>query len=448
MADYRLSAQLISRGRGQSAVAAAAYRAGEKLYDERAETVFDYTRKRGVLHQELIGPEGTPDELLKRDRLWNQVEDVERRKDAQLAREVQLSLPHELDLDSQKDLVRGFVCEAFVGRGMIADIALHAPSRGGDERNVHAHVLLTLRAVDGNGFARKKAREWNGPEVLESWRELWARHQNWALERHGIEQRVDHRSFERQGKDREASRHLGPTAARMERAGKRSNIGDENRAIQARNALRHKRQARAKVIGLSVVREKRRFEAWSGAREAELHSQKIAKDIALGRKHGRERDRLDDTVERTYGRHRRQLEARVEKLDVSLENDGLRKVVRNVIGRTKRDERDRSNALKTLASIKQRSQEMAGKLALTQSRERDRAEKANVQRELALERRLTKARERRERSDWKPLPPKPKGSSGGKGPDPQLEERADRARQRDERTPPDPKRGPRKDFER
>ena len=119
-----------------------------------------------------------------RSQLWNAVEAVERRKDAQLAREIQLSLPHELTAEQRKELVVGFVQEQFVDHGMIAGIALHAPSAKGDQRNHHAHVMLTMRELTGEGFGNKE-RDWNSPDLLEQWREQWALHQNRALERHG-----------------------------------------------------------------------------------------------------------------------------------------------------------------------------------------------------------------------------------------------------------------------
>ena len=163
MADYRLSAQVIKRSDGRSAIAAAAYRSAERLLDERTGLTSDYSRKDGVTHAEIVAPDNTPDWMHDRAQLWNAVEAVERRKDAQLAREVQLSLPHELTDEQRKELVLGFVKEQFVAKGMIADIAIHAPSADGDQRNHHAHVMLTMRTLTNEGFGNK-ARDWNSPE--------------------------------------------------------------------------------------------------------------------------------------------------------------------------------------------------------------------------------------------------------------------------------------------
>jgi len=230
MADYRFSAQVISRGKGQSSVASAAYRSASRLVDERTGEIHDYGRKGGLIHAEVLTPEGTPEWMQDRAQLWNAVEATERRKDAQLAREIQLSLPHELTDEQRKELAREFVQSQFVNQGMIADIAIHAPSDVGDQRNHHAHVMLTMRELAGDGFG-KKNRDWNSPENLTKWREEWAHQQNRMLEQHGHKARVSHLSFEAQGIDREASQHLGSVAADMERNGKNSRIGDENRTI-------------------------------------------------------------------------------------------------------------------------------------------------------------------------------------------------------------------------
>ncbi len=252
MADYRLHAQIISRSGGKSAVAAAAYRASERILDERTGDIKDFTRKRGVLYTEILTPGNAPEWMRERARLWNAVEHREdkstRRSAAQLAREIQLSLPHELTLEQNLDLVRDFVKKEFVEHGIVADVAIHAPSRHGDGRNYHAHVLLTLREIRPEGFG-KKARLWERPELntkrksweqfeterLVEWRRLWAVYENRALVRYGHGQRVDHRSLEDQGIDREPTSHIGPDASEMERRGIDTDRGHQNRRIKAAN---------------------------------------------------------------------------------------------------------------------------------------------------------------------------------------------------------------------
>jgi hypothetical protein len=200
MAIYHLRATMISRSQGRSATAASAYRVAERIEDRRTGLTFDYATRGGVDHTEILAPDHAPDWVRDRSELWNRVEESETRKNSQVAREVRVALPDELTHAQRVALVRDYAQAQFVDRGMVADIALHAPGREGDERNHHAHILLTTRELDaegsvpGGGFTTKN-RDWNKVEVLEGWREAWARDSNAALERAGIEDRVDHRTL-------------------------------------------------------------------------------------------------------------------------------------------------------------------------------------------------------------------------------------------------------------
>lgn len=249
MAIYRLSAGVMKRSAGQSAVACAAYRAADRLDDARTGQVHNYTRRHGVLHAEILAPENAPDWMRDRAQLWNAVEKAEKRKDAQLAREVQLALPHELTHEQRVDLVRSFVIEEFVKKGMIADLAIHKPDRQGDQRNEHAHVMLTMRELAGDGFG-KKERSWNETEQLHAWRESWAKHVNRGLEVHGHEARVDHRSYAAQGVEIQPEPKLGPIVTEMERRGVRTDRGDERRAAKVKAIVRGPVQV--KITGAAV----------------------------------------------------------------------------------------------------------------------------------------------------------------------------------------------------
>jgi len=239
MAQYRLSAAVISRAQGKSVIAAAAYRSANKLLDERTGDIKDYSRRAwSVLYTRILTPENAPVWMEERERLWNGVEHREdqstKRGTAQLARDIELSLPYELTHEQHVELVCEFVQAEFVDRGMVADIAIHAPPRRGDGTNHHAHILLTMRDIKGDGFGLKN-RVWNDDELLEHWRERWEVYQNRTLEKHGHEARVDHRSLEDQGIDREPTQHLGPTAQKLEDQGIHTDRGDENRRIKAAN---------------------------------------------------------------------------------------------------------------------------------------------------------------------------------------------------------------------
>lgn len=251
VAIYHCSVKVISRATGRSAVAAAAYRSGERLTDERLGKCHDYTRKSDIEHREIMAPERTPDWMLDRAQLWNGVEAAERRKDAQLAREVEISLPRELDAEGRRALVETYVLEQFVSQGMIADVSLHRGHSADGQEQPHAHVMLTMRDLTGEGFG-KKNRDWNAAERLEGWRSAWADHANQALERAGCDERIDHRSLKDQ---REAARDRGDaegqedlgreplgkvplSAVAMERKGRPTERGDEQRGVQARNRER------------------------------------------------------------------------------------------------------------------------------------------------------------------------------------------------------------------
>lgn len=257
MAAYRFSVKVIKRSEGRSATAAAAYRAGVMIEDERTGLTHDYTRRKGVTHSEIMLPDNAPAWMQERGALWNAAEQAERRKDAQLSREIQMNLPHELDDQTRLELARAFVRDECVSRGMAADINIHAPDAEGDNRNHHAHVMLTLRVIDGDGFG-KKERDWNDRDLLEHWRERWAYYQNEELEKAGLDVRVDHRTLEAQGIDREPEPKLGAVATQMERDGVESHAGNDLRAVWKRNAERALQADQAELIDLRIAQERAR----------------------------------------------------------------------------------------------------------------------------------------------------------------------------------------------
>jgi hypothetical protein len=227
VAEYRFEAQMISRADGRFATAAAAYRAGACIFDERTGVTHDYTRKGGVAHTEILAPEAAPDWAHDREALWNEVEKAETRINSQVAREVLLSLPSELSHEQRVVLTRDFVQDHFVAKGMVADIAIHEPPKGGDERNHHAHIMLTTREIGPEGFTVKN-RDWNRRETLQEWREGWAIAQNRHLENvlgKGAPQ-LTHKSYAEQGLTRLPGRHLGPEATAIERRGGASIKGE------------------------------------------------------------------------------------------------------------------------------------------------------------------------------------------------------------------------------
>lgn len=214
MAIYHFSGQVISRSAGRSSVAAAAYRSAERLFDERQGVFHDYQKKaEDVLHKEILKPDNAPEWVLNREKLWNEVEKTEKRKDAQLAREFNIALPREFSLEQNVELVREFMQKEFVDRGMIADVCIHEGKSHGGERQPHAHVMLTMREISEEGFG-KKVREWNSKELLLQFREAWANTANLHLAKAGLDINIDHRTLEAQGIDLYPQNKIGPKDAR------------------------------------------------------------------------------------------------------------------------------------------------------------------------------------------------------------------------------------------
>jgi Ti-type conjugative transfer relaxase TraA len=219
MAIYHFSAKTISRAAGSSALAAAAYRAAERLHDDRLGRTHDFTNKTGVVHSEVMLPEGANEAWSDREKLWNDVEAAEVRKDAQLAREIEFALPREMTQQQAIELARDFVKAEFVDRGMIADLNVHWDIGADGESKPHAHVMLTMReiVIGENGVAAfgPKVRDWNRTELFTHWREAWASHANQRMAELDIDARIDHRSLAAQGIDLEPQSKIGAAASRM-----------------------------------------------------------------------------------------------------------------------------------------------------------------------------------------------------------------------------------------
>jgi Ti-type conjugative transfer relaxase TraA len=237
MAIYHLHVKVIGRKAGSSSVAAAAYRSGSRLRDERLERSHDFSGKRGVVHSEVMLPENAPEAWSDRERLWNDVEVFEVRKDAQLAREVEFAIPREMTPAQGIELARDFVRAEFVARGMIADLNVHRDVGEDGMPKPHAHVMLTMRAVDENGFGQK-LRDWNRTEMVQRWRERWAEIANERLAELDIDARIDHRSLEAQGIALEPQSQIGASAKRIEVRGIEGDAFEADRAEMHREIAR------------------------------------------------------------------------------------------------------------------------------------------------------------------------------------------------------------------
>ncbi len=238
MAIYHLHVKVIGRKAGSSAVASAAYRSASRLRDERIDRSHDFTAKRGVVHSEVMLPENALEAWSERERLWNDVEAFEVRKDAQLAREVEFALPRELSQAQGIELARDFVQAEFVSRGMVADLNVHWDRAEDGSAKPHAHVMLTMRSVDENGFG-PKVRDWNATQMVERWRERWAELANERLAELDIDARIDHRSLEAQGVALEPQTQIGAPAQRIESNGLDGADVEADRAELHREIARH-----------------------------------------------------------------------------------------------------------------------------------------------------------------------------------------------------------------
>ena len=263
---YHCSASTITRAQGRGIVAASAYRAGERIKDQRTGLCHDYTRKRGVLHSEIVTPADAPAWTQDRAQLWNAAERAEdsstRRATAKTGREFRLAFAHQLTAEERIACAREFARYLVDAYGIAVDFSIHAPDRNGDQRNFHAHVLTSTRVMTDAGFG-DKVRVLDRPKTsskhIEAIRAQWAEIENAAYARAGIDLRVDYRSYERRGIDQSGTTHLGPKASGLERGGQSSARGDHNRAVRAENAAREK---------LKLELERARLDAQIEAEEA------------------------------------------------------------------------------------------------------------------------------------------------------------------------------------
>lgn len=299
MAIYHFHVTQISRGKGQTAVSAAAYRAGEKLHDNYYGEEPDYTKKGGVLYTEIILPEHAPKDYADRETLWNAVEFAEANGRAQLAYSFDFALSNELSDEENLELTRKFISENFTSRGMISDMAIHKPGKSpGDIPNPHVHVLVPMRPLnedgtwgtkqrreyilDGNGerikgadgkylFNAVKTTDWGAPETLEQWRANWANIVNEALAKKGITERIDHRSNAERGLDALPTIHEGPDVRTMEKRGIRTEKGEWNRFIKFINQTMKKLLLHIAGI-MEAIKELKQEEEKTKAENSDLNS--------------------------------------------------------------------------------------------------------------------------------------------------------------------------------
>jgi len=365
MSIYHCSIKIISRSGGRSAVASAAYRSGEKLYNDETGIIHDFTKKGGVIINEIMLPANAPERYEEREILWNEVQKIEKRSDAQFAREVEVALPSEMSRTEQIECVRNYIQNNFVDKGMIADWALHDKEDG----NPHAHIMLTMRGLDEhekwlqkqktvfanskdeegraiynpelpvydpkdrentskyripvfdeNGEQKTRVRkgkgteylwekisiplnDWNDHSQAELWRSSWADHCNKYLDK---EHQIDHRSYERQGIDKEPTIHEGVTARQIEVEGKVADRCQINRDIKERNSIREQMKKLAMEITEIITEKARsiygRFKEFRGSLGHLEYAKSDDGDIGKSANGDRKSDNRKSEPERTIGR--------------------------------------------------------------------------------------------------------------------------------------------------
>lgn len=338
MAIYHCSIKIGSRGAGRSATAASAYRAGDKVKDRETGMEHDFTRKSGVLHDEIMLCKNAPEDYMNREKLWNSVQAAERAKNGQLFREVEVALPIEMTREQQIEAVRAYCRENFIEKGMCVDWALHDKNDG----NPHAHIMCTMRGIDENGKWKAKRRteyardengekipvldqngnqkigakgrklwervdvptnDWNDQSKAELWRENWAIACNKYLT---PDQKIDHRSFERRGIDKIPTKHEGFAARRYERRGMIASSCELNRKIIVINKAR--RDLERKQVEIIVREARKKNENALKQYHAELASiRTITRRQDAGGTGTDERNRVKEAIQRRK---------RLEKLDV------------------------------------------------------------------------------------------------------------------------------------
>lgn len=414
--ELHASAKVIQRSSGRSSVAAAAYRSGTKLYDERTGITHDYTRKQGVESSRIYLPENAPQSYRDRQILWNAVEKKENRSNSCTARELEVAFPYEFN-EMQRREAGDCLCRELVNRyGCAVDISYHAPHHNNDERNFHAHILFTDRAFDlstKDGWAKKKYRDLSndvisvngekttrGKQEVLSLRAFAASTMNHIASRDNLKVKVEHLSFEAREIDKEPEIHLGSVANDMKKNGKNSERDTQNGEIIDLNKRKEEVQEREF--------QSDKFDEIAGAKRAKFQQEKHEMLAEDGKLCDKELHRLETYLFETYGDEESKLRAEVDRLQKNLDKDGITKLLRDVTGKTRDDLTDANDLRLSLRNIEFRQREC-----------RDKLFKEQLERRKALENRIADAEDKLEldiqkaRSQFKEADEEGKGDAKG-----------------------------------
>ena len=393
--ELHAHAKQVQRSSGRSSVAAAAYRSASQLEDERTGLIHDYTHKGGVEFTRIYAPNNAPTWARDRGALWNAVEAKENRKNSCTAHELEVSFPHEFNALQRREAGDAIARDLMRRYGVAVDIAYHTPTAQADERNYHAHIMFTTRALDPStkdGWSKTKFRDLSKDAVkdergqivrddndkvvtrgrleIASLREFTAQQMNRIAERDGLNVHTEHLSFESRGIDREATQHLGSIANDMERNGMKSRIGDENRERQERNTKRAELAQDAAKLSRALAAEEARQEERININLAAVQNRRFADLQEISIRHHRQKSLLDEDIEKRNGARRREYEAEQSRLQQQLQATGLRKLMRDMLGKTQRDQDQLEAHRKTLENMNMREAEQRGALEARNKAER------------------------------------------------------------------------------
>lgn len=347
--------KLVQRSKGRTATAAAAYRSGSRIHCERTGETHDYTRKQGIELTSLLFPADAPEWAEDRAKLWNAAEKREKHPRAQTAREVEIAFPSEFSPEQRREAglaIGSMIVERY---GVAADLCWHKPSRNGDERNHHIHILLTTRRFENGEWAKNKDRTLDdlygkGAEEVTSLRQGIADTLNNIATRDGLQVYVEHLSFEKRGLDQEATQHVGATATEMERRGIKTDIGNQNREILERNKERQMLHVKQKAVAMEIEQE---LHPQKKQPERQADPYKVFYQEAQSR-----RLALMNDLNRQYGKQEQEAKQELTQLFNSVSQaKGIVGFWRTLTGRTGREQETISRLQANLENIQQRRRE-------------------------------------------------------------------------------------------
>lgn len=400
--ELHAHAKQVQRSAGQSSVAAAAYRAGEKLRDERTDIPHDYTRKQGVEFKRIYLPENAPQSFKDRGALWNGCEKKENRSNSCTAHELEVGFPYEFNIMQRREAGDKIARELMRRYGCAVDVCLHAPNENNDERNFHAHIMFTSRSFDPktkDGWARTKFRDLSddkitingkeknkGEQELKSLRKFTADALNRIADRDGLSVKVEHLSFKKRGIDKEPQIHLGARANDMKKKGVQSERDTQNNNIIHLNKKIEDR--RKQVEGIQYES----FDEFAGAKRSELQQWKWDMEVEESRRCDNEHRKLERTLNEFYGETDSKSRAKIDVIKNRLKVKGVKGSFRELTGAKKKDFQDLENLKKNIKSGEIRKKEQRDILFAKQKKRREELDKLYETEKLRVEEDISKSR--------------------------------------------------------